>query len=202
MPTKGISGLAVAFATVGGVLAYAGFKGQSPIAALREISSKAGPSSVSGTGVNLGENVGGIIAGVVATGSVASAAAPYMNDKYSQIKRRQTGFSDCSSFVYKIMRDIGTPPTVAWSNTTNYHVDPKLKTIPTAQAQAGDIALSAGHVMILIGSGGANASAIGQQNTTENVRTGTLAQYMPKPYVIKRYMSSAGNPALVATGVR
>lgn len=211
MASKGISGLAVAFASVGGVLAYAGFKGISPIAALREVSSKAGPSGVSSTGIDLGENVATALTGAgtavgtaaagAALGSVGSAAGPYLNDKYSQTKRRQDGFSDCSSFVYKIMRDIGTPPTVAWSNTANYHVDPRLKTIPISQARSGDLALSAGHVMILTGGGGANAPAIGQQNTRENVRTGTLAGLMPKPYVIKRYVN-AGNPALVATGVR
>lgn len=211
MASKGISGLAVAFAALGGVLAYAGFKGLSPIGALREISGKAGPSAVPSQGVDLGENVAsalsgagtavGVAAASASIGSVASAAGPYMSDKYSQIKRRQDGFSDCSSFVYKIMRDIGTPPTVAWSNTTNYHVDARLKTIPVSQARSGDLALSAGHVMILTGSGGANAPAIGQQNSHENVRTGTLAGLMPKPYVIKRYTVS-GNPATVATGVR
>jgi hypothetical protein len=211
MAGKGISGLAVAFASVGGVLAYAGFKGQSPIAALREISSKAGPSAVSSPGVDLGENVAtaltgaGVAVGVAAAGavvgSVGAAAGPYMNDRYSQIRRRETGYSDCSSFVYKILRDMGMPLTVAWSATSNMHVDPRLRTIPTSQAASGDLALSAGHVMILTGGGGANAPAIGQQNTRENVRSGTLASLMPKPYVIKRYVN-AGNPALVATGVR
>lgn len=195
MAGKGISGLAVAVAAGGGVLAYAGFKGLTPIAALKEISGKSGPSAVSNVGTVLatatvtdGVGAGVAAANAAAGGGIAAAASPYMKDKYSQTKRRQTGYSDCSSFVYKIMRDVGTPPTVAWSNTTNYHIDPKLKTIPVSQAAAGDLALSAGHVMILTGGGGANSPALGQQNTRENVVAGTLAKYMPKPYVIKRYV--------------
>lgn len=191
----GISGIAVALAAGGGVLAYAGFKGYSLVEALKAISSKSGPPGVTNTSADLSTIIAtpitaSVVAGVegVVGGAVTSAAGPYMADKYSQTKRRDKGWSDCSSFVYKILRDMGRPPTVAWSNTTNYHMDPRFKTVPTAQAQAADLALSAGHVMILTGAGGPNAPAIGQQNTHENVRTGTLAQYMPKPYVIKRYV--------------
>jgi cell wall-associated NlpC family hydrolase len=196
MAKAGISGIAVALAAGGGVLAYAGFRGVGVAAALREISSKNGPVGLKTSGVDLSGDivskpVAGAVAGVaesVVGQIVTSAAQKYMGDKYSQVRRRDTGYSDCSSFVYKILRDIGRPPTVAWSNTTNYHVDPKFKTVPLSQAQAGDLALSAGHVTILTGAGGANAPAIGQQNTRVNVRTGTVATLMPTPYVIKRYV--------------
>lgn len=197
MAKAGISGIAVALAAGGGVIAYAGFRGIGFAAALREISSPSGPAGISDKGVDLSGDVvastpiTGLVAqgaeGVVG-GAITSAAAPYMADKYSQPRRRDKGYSDCSSFVYKILRDIGRPPTVAWSNTSNYHVDPRFKTIPLSQAQAGDLALSAGHVTILTGSGGAQAPAIGQQNTRVNVRTGTVTTLMPTPYVIKRYV--------------
>lgn len=193
MAGKGISGLAVAFAAGGGLLVYAGFRGVNPLQALKDVSTGKPLSipdqhatvTVPDSEIDLGV---GTIEKVGNPAAITAAAGPYMKDKYSQARRRQVGYSDCSSFVYKIMRDIGKPPTVAWSNTANYHVDPRLKTIPTAQAQPGDLALSSGHVMILTSSGGANADAIGQQNPTENVVTGTLAKYMPKPYVIKRWM--------------
>lgn len=197
MPGKGISGLAVGLAAAGGLVMYAGFKGISIVDAIRSVSTGK-PAGVSNTGISIaGVDLGtgdlteygpGKASNV--TGSVAAAASPYLKDKYSQVKRRDSGWSDCSSFVYKIMRDMGSPPTVAWSNTTNYHVDPRLRTIPTAQGMEGDLALSAGHVMILTGGGGTNAPAFGQQNPRENVVSGTLAEYMPKPYVIKRYVSN------------
>lgn len=199
MAKSGISGVAVALAAGGGVLAYAGFRGIGVAAALREISSKSGPVGLKDSGLDLSGDVvastpvAGKITDMATSavgGIVASAAQKYAGDAYSQLKRRDPGFSDCSSFVYKILRDVGLPPTVAWSNTSNYHVDPKLKTVPLAQAQPGDLALSAGHVVILTGSGGANAPAIGQQNTRENVRSGTVASLMPTPYVIKHYVGS------------
>jgi cell wall-associated NlpC family hydrolase len=197
MAKSGISGLAVALAAGGGVLAYAGFRGIGVAAALREISSKSGPVGLKNSGLDLSGDVvastpiAGAATGIASSavgGIVTSAAQPYLGDKYSQARRRDAGYSDCSSFVYKILRDVGLPPTVAWSNTSNYHVDPKFKTVPLAQAQPGDLALSAGHVVILTGSGGANAPAIGQQNTRENVRSGTVAGLMPTPYVIKHYV--------------
>lgn len=197
MGKAGISGIAVAMAAGGGILAYAGFRGIGVAAALREISSKSGPVGLTSAGVDLSSDVAAgtpvapTVDGFVGTamgGIVTSAASPYMSDKYSQPKRRQVGYSDCSSFVYKILRDVGRPPTVAWSNTSNYHVDPRFKTVPLAQAQPGDLALSAGHVVIITGGGGAQAPAIGQQNPSENVRTGTVASLTPTPYVIKRYV--------------
>lgn len=198
MAKGGISGIAVAIAAGGGVLAYAGFRGIGIAAALREISSSKGPVGLANSPVDLGGDVVAStpVAGKVsdlansAAGQIISgAASKYLSDKYSQTRRRDPGFSDCSSFVYKIMRDVGMPPTTPWSNTTNYHLDPKLRTVPLAQAQAGDLALSAEHVVILTGSGGANAPAVGQQNSRENVRTGTVTSLMPVPYVIKHYVS-------------
>jgi cell wall-associated NlpC family hydrolase len=197
MAKAGISGIAVAFAAGGGVLAYAGFRGISLPSALREIASKNGPVGLKKPGLDLSGDVVAStpVAGKITDqgnsvvgGIVSTAAQKYKDDKYSQLRRRDAGYSDCSSFVYKVLRDVGQPPTVAWSSTSNYHLDPRFRTVPLAQAQAGDLALSAGHVIILTGSGGANAPAIGQQNTRVNVRSGTVTTLMPTPYVIKHYV--------------
>src|SRR6185437_12000207 len=96
MAKAGISGLAVALAAGGGVLAYAGFRGVSLVGALREISSKQGPAGLTGTGLDLsGDVVHGTLtyAGKGSAGNGAlNAAQPYMKDLYSQARRRDTGY--------------------------------------------------------------------------------------------------------------
>lgn len=193
----GISGTGVALATFGGVLVYAGFTGQSPIAALKAISTghPAGVAKTSGyvnteaypgldsalaavgTGTNPGDSAGSILSGAVGTGplaALASAALTFDMDKYSQPKRWQDGFSDCSSFVGKAFRKIGITPPGA-STTTSYLAWSKLKKISFMQAAAGDLVISPTHMAIVFDSRG---NAIGQQNPSENVVINTVANVM------------------------
>lgn len=197
--TGGISGLAVAFASVGGLLVYAGLRGTTPIGALREVSGGK-PAPVSSTGTTLtGSSVGsaagnaaqaiagqlgGGVVGPRATG-VAGAAQKYAGDKYSQVKRTQVGWSDCSSFCDKILTDVGVPPPVKWASTANYRISPEWKTIRLADSQAGDIAVNSHHMVMILGPGG--KSAIGQQNPRVNVRSGTVDQLIDN-YQVKRYV--------------
>lgn len=197
MASTGISGLAVAFATAGGILVYAGLKNQSPIAALKQISGGS-PEPVTSAGTQLGSavadaglggsggSVGAVAGGAAAGAGVLAAAQKYAADKYSQARRTQTGWSDCSSFADKVLRDIGIPPPVKWASTANYRISGEWKNIPLAQARPGDIAINSHHMVLVTGNGG--TSAIGQQNPRVNVRTGTVANLMSNDFVVKRYV--------------
>lgn len=189
----GISGLAVAVAAAGGVLVYAGFRGINPLEALREVTSgspppvKGSPTDLAGvqpaTAGSSGQS--GLADGKRA--SVVSAAQKYSGDTYSQAKRRQAGFSDCSSFVDKALKDAGiSPPGSAWANTANYRASGQWRTIPAAQAQPGDIAISSAHMVLITANGG--TSAIGQERTGVNVRTGSVKSlFGSQSYVFKTY---------------
>lgn len=191
----GISGIAVGVAAAGGVLIYAGFQGLNPLQALREITSgKASalkPSQASfvhdasartvspGTAAPADGGSGGVVATGFKAGSsqignaLAQAAMSHQGELYSQARRWQSGYSDCSSFVGKAFKDIGITPPGA-SVTGSYLTWTKLKTIPKSEIQAGDILVSAGHVAIALSS----TTAIGQQNGRSNVRVDTFDNIM------------------------
>lgn len=188
--SNGISGLAVAVAAGGAVLVYAGFRGVSPLQALRDTAGGKPPPVVGTPTVVTPTNTG-------VTGSsglpdstraaVVAAAQKYRNDIYNQFKRAQPGYSDCSSFVDKALKDAGIkPPFSPWANTANYRMSPEWKTIPTALARPGDIALSSGHMVLVTAEQG--TAAIGQQRTNVNVRTGTVSELMgTQSYVYKTW---------------
>jgi hypothetical protein len=192
----GLSGLAVAYIGIGGVLVYAGFRGETLVQALREIgggkpapvsSAKLDLSPLMTTGYGAGAAAGNALQGV----AVASQAQKYASDKYSQAKRQQSGYSDCSSFVDKILTDMGIPPPVKWASTANYRMSPQWKTISAAESKPGDIAVSSHHMVLVTANGG--SAAIGQQNTKTNVRTGTVANLMGgQTYVYKTYVGRQG----------
>jgi hypothetical protein len=188
----GLSGVAVGFLALGGILAYAGFRGVSPVQALKDIGSgkppapTSNPTQLGGGGTAAGGDGGGSSG---ATGSVAAAAAPYMNDKYSQARREEPGYSDCSSFACKVLRGIGIPPPQKWANTTNFLVSNEWQTIPESQAKAGDIAIRVGHMAMLTSA----TEGIGQQNSRVNIRTGSLRSLMGPNYMIKTFVGGKRN---------
>lgn len=209
----GISGIAVAVAAAGGVLMYAGFQGMNPLEALREITSgqskalsgsqasfvhDASAHTVTGGSMGgLGAG-GGVVAASYITGTasatgkaLAQAALNHQNEKYSQAKRWQTGYSDCSSFVGKAFKDIGIAPP-GGSVTGSYLTWSKLKTVSKSSIQTGDILCSAGHVAIAL----SPTTAIGQQNARRNVEIGPISSIMantgswyPRRYVGTRSVS-------------
>jgi hypothetical protein len=190
---NGISGLSLAFATAGGILVYAGFKGVNPLTALREVS-LGKPTGVDSRTTDLGttldlEGAKGLKRADGSAG-VTAAAQKYVGDKYSQAKRTQVGWSDCSSFCDKILTDIGVPPPVKWASTANYRISPYWKTIPLSETMPGDIAVNGHHMVMITAPGG--TAAIGQQNPRVNVRTGTVASLMSNDFVCKRHTGSTG----------
>lgn len=184
MATQGISGVGLAVATAGGLLVYAGFRNINPIAALREIAS-GNPQAIQSSTANLAGifDSGGATSGLVplpgdATAANSSsplvrAAYSFRGDKYSQAKRWQNGYSDCSSFVGKSLKKIGiTPP--GGSVTGSYLASPSWTKISRTDARAGDIAVNTSHMAIF----SSNVNGIGQQNSRRNVQMDTMANLM------------------------
>lgn len=93
-----------------------------------------------------------------------TAAMKYKGDKYSQPKRMERGYSDCSSLIYKALRDSklldNSKTTRTISTKFMRDGDPRFKQIPKSQLKRGDIlwgqdntAVYGGHVAIYLGDG-------------------------------------------------
>lgn len=185
---NGISGVAVAVASFGAVLVYAGFRGVSPLHALRDVAGGHPPPAT-------GKPTSPIITSPTSSSgltdarraAVVAASSKYVNDQYSQLQRRQVGYSDCSSFVDKCLKDAGIqPPGDPWANTANYRASGDWPTVDAAQVDVGDIAISISHMVLIIAKGG--ASGIGQERPFVNVQTGDMRKlFGSQVYVFKTY---------------
>lgn len=178
-----ISGVGVAVATLGGVLVYAGMRGTSPLAALRDMTSGQTPGAVgtdplapdpldsSTWASTIGGAPGGVGAGHFA--ALAQSALVFSHDRYSKARRWENGYSDCSSFVGKAFRQIGITPPGA-STTTEYLVWRKLKKISASEVGAGDLLCTLTHMAVAM----SPTTAIGQQNPSRNVVVGPIGDIM------------------------
>lgn len=195
--SSGLSGPALGALSIGALLVYAGFRGVSPLQALRDVSSGK-PPSVKNEGGNFNPigTASNIAAGLASRSpfgvAVASAAEARKDEKYSKAKRAVTGYSDCSSFAAEAFRDAGLKITPALWTTMTFRTSPNFKVIETANANAGDIiitplaTLSNAHMAVVIRSN----FAIGQQNPQSNVSEGSFTQIMAgKPsFIAMRYI--------------
>lgn len=194
MASGGISGTAVAVATGGAVLIYAGFRGVNPAQALRDVASGKAPAvEATSAGLTAGGGAGVIPAGYVpgsgVGGRLVQAAMQHRSEKYSQARRWQPGFSDCSSFVGKALKDIGITPPGA-SVTGSYLVWRGARTVPRSQIREGDLLVSGGHIVIAMSGG----QAIGQQNGRQNVQIGPISSLMSgQPGWIARRITVGGS---------
>lgn len=176
----GISGVGVMVSSTGALLIYAGLKGVNPLAALRDIASGS-PSTIPNTPgsrsiktATIGGGNGGILGGAVGYPPLLQAVQAFRGDHYSQAKRWQPGFSDCSSFAGKGFKALGITPPGA-STTLEYLAWPMLWKVPTPlEAGPGDLLISTSHMAVVID----RSSAIGQQNPQRNVRVGSWADIM------------------------
>lgn len=199
MASDGINGIAVGMTTAGAVLIYAGLRGVSPLQAIRDASSGKPPPVVGKPTTDPVVAAGGVGNIIIDTASdirrsmVVSAAQKYVGDIYSQAKRTQPGFSDCSSFVDKALKDAGiNPPSSPWANTALFRLSPEWKTIPAAQAKPGDIAISASHMVLVTAAGGTRG--IGQQRPNVNVKTGTMRElFGSQSFVFKTWTGYGGS---------
>lgn len=171
MASGGISGTAVAVATAGAVMIYAGYRGISPVAALRDVASGS-PPPVSSQGTTLATTTPGT--GTGSGSALVRAAMTHRDERYSQARRWQSGYSDCSSFVGKAFKDIGiTPP--GGSTTVSYIAWKQLTKVSRDDVKAGDLIYSPGHIVIAVD----HNTAIGQQNGRSNVQIGPITSLVP-----------------------
>ncbi len=128
---------------------------------------------------------------------LVGAVRQFRADRYSQLKRWQQGFSDCSSFVGKGLKALGITPPGA-STTVDYLAWSALRKIPESALQAGDLVVNTAHMIVATGPG----TGIGQQNGRRNVQEGTIADLMAGTgtYVCLRYTggakAAAGGPTM------
>jgi cell wall-associated NlpC family hydrolase len=193
-----VSGTGVGVATAGGVLLYAGLTGLSPLAALRSIASgrPAAPSQSSSVSTAVDAVAAGAASSLslgvgMAASALVNAATANIDDKYSQARRWQKGYSDCSSFVGKAFLAIGITPPGA-SVTGSYLAWSACVKVDPAQVQAGDLICNSNHIIIATG----NLTGIGQENPSINVQEGTIADLMygTGAWIALRYVSPTPAP--------
>lgn len=196
----GVPGLAVGLTAGGALLIFAGIRGINPAEALREVASgKTGPLS---TPARLDDSVGGGTtyasdSGAGAAGAhpeIADATSRFRGDKYSQARRGQAGYSDCSSFTAKSMRAAGIE--VGNLTTTGFMAWSGLKRISKGEIGRGDLLINHTHMAIALD----GTHAIGQQNTRRNVATGTFEAIMMNtgPWSAYRYVGPSGGRSAAA----
>lgn len=209
--SQGVPGVAVGMAGVAALLLYAGFRGVNPLQALREVASGKpkglaaqtaahtalyegiGSAAVAGTGSSGGVAAAAFISGG-AHPELARAAQGHAGELYSQTRRWDAGYSDCSSFVGKALKDIGIAPPGA-SVTGSYLVWSRLTTIDRSAIGAGDLLVSSGHIAIAL----SNTTAIGQQNSRVNVQTAAISSIMyGQSGWIARRLTGGGTTAVAA----
>lgn len=188
-----ISGVGVGVAAGGALLVYAGLRGENPLTALRSIASGS-PAAILDTGGGRTATVeggsGALVGGAVGYPALLQASAQFDQDHYSQAKRWQPGYSDCSSYVGKSFRAIHVTPPGA-STTLEYLSWRMLYKIDELIAGPGDLLISTSHMAIVID----RSQAKGQQNARENVKTDTWKNIMAGSgaYGVYRYDPSLRN---------
>lgn len=204
--TGGISGVSVAVITAGAVLVYAGLSAVSPLEVLRQLGHGQVPAVPDRPGSTGAQSSATDSAYVVPSAGphpeFVAAAEKYAGDQYSEAKRNNPGYSDCSSFVCKAMRDAGATGAFigSWPRTTiTLKTWGAMHRIDTSQMGAGDLAISdtngsGAHVVMITEPG----SGVGQQNPSENVQAGPLTQLITVPYHVYRYMGTASSGNAVA----
>lgn len=185
-----ISGTAVAVAIGGAVLIYAGLRGSTPLQALRDVTSGRPPAVRTGTadldpsleraGHLSGRALGGPGARLVA------AAEQFTGDRYSQVRRWQVGWSDCSSFVGKSLKAVGITPPGA-SICVNYLTWRGARKVARSEVTTGDLIVNAAHMVLAT----SNTHAVGQQNPRDNVQRDKIESLMwgTGPFVCLRVVT-------------
>lgn len=184
-----ISGVAIAVMTAGALLAYAGFRGASPKDVLKDLSTGKAPG-VSKTASYIptsSTGSGAAQASFAGSGALVGALGKYKDDEYSQSLRAQVGYSDCSSFVGKGLRDIGVKVPGGLPTTAFYLVWTGLTTVNKSSIQQGDLLCAPGHMAVAISS----TMAVGQQNPNDDVKVDKISNIMYGTTWIARRLKSS-----------
>jgi cell wall-associated NlpC family hydrolase len=208
--TGGISAPAVAITTAGALLMYIGIRNVPVLEGLRQVAAGKLPAARPKPGALVGSLADSLAAGAGALAAgggigepeagassfngsgpfpqLVQAAQQFAGDRYSQGRRWDTGYSDCSSFVGKSFKALGITPPGA-SVTTSYLAWGQLTKIDRSQVGAGDLICNTGHIIIATG----NATGIGQENSRLNVEQGSIESLMGgAPFVCLRYVGPRG----------
>ena len=193
-----VSAGGVTLAALGGLAIWSGLANSSPLHTLTSLFAgqpvtigtpggptlvDAGASGASGANTNAGGvgPAGLVVPGVSNVGTLILAATnQFQNDKYSETLRNEPGYSDCSSFVSKCMIAAGIAHPCGWNGgnyptTLSFGAWSALKGVTDGTAAPGDILLSPGsHIALVIDAN----NAIGQENSSVNVRTGSWSSIM------------------------
>lgn len=203
----GVSGVGVAVATGGALLIYAGLRDVSPLEALRDVASgrkpkaipdkSAGfqelPSDMTGEGhtSRRGSDPGSWVG--VFPQLPRTIVANHGHEQYSQARRWESGYSDCSSIIGKSLRDLGIKPPGA-STTWSYLGWSELGKISRGDVGAGDLIVNQSHIITAV----SNKDAVGQQNSSTDVRIGPIEDLMKNTgggFVCLRFKSARTNTA-------
>ena len=213
MASGGVSGTGLALATAGGVILWAGLAGVTPLQIIKTVSSGKNPpapdvgSLISDLGKELFGSIGSAIFGAsqpttsssnnntvnasADTGSaVANDALKYVGTPYKWGGADPSGW-DCSGFVtYVLHHDLGYDlPDNTHTVTGQFLVWSGASTIPTSQAQAGDLVCWPTHIAIAISS----TDCVGAENPSLGTITGKFTNMGPggEGFVIRRLKAKA-----------
>jgi cell wall-associated NlpC family hydrolase len=203
---SGVPGIAVGMAGIAALLIYAGFQGTDPLTALRDVATGKPKGLADRASMHealyegIGAPSGDAGSGGAAQASLSSvavsgphpefvtAAGHHADEVYSKLKRWQAGYSDCSSFAGKALKDCGITPPGA-STTSSYLAWRQAKPVARGDIGAGDFLVSSGHMAIAIN----NTMAIGQQREGRNVQVGPISSIMwGQSWVALRYTGTSG----------
>ena len=187
----GVSGTGLALATIGGLLVAGGLTNRSPLAVLKGIASGANPNAPSSTGlISPSESaaiaaVGANLTALPGNNRSATAAQKSLGVPYKWGGADPSGW-DCSGFVTWVLHhDVGLNlPSNTHTVTGQFMVWSGAQTIPTAQAEAGDLVCWLTHIAIAID----NTTCIGAENPSAGTTEGTFQQMGPggETFIIRR----------------
>lgn len=191
----GVNGIALGLATAGGVLVYAGLRGESPLAALRGILTGSPPPLPQGATVALREPSytptpagDGTMGGLP---QLANAAERYLGRPYRWGGTFVGGGGgDCSGLVQRAFADLGiTAPRTSWTQRTWSKV--KVTTTPGR----GDLVWWPGHIGIMVSAG----KMINAPHTGTVVRYASVGSRNGQAPTYLRYVGAAIKPQYTPT---
>ena len=171
----GISGKAIALATGGGILVYAGLRGENPLEALRSVLTGSPAPIPSGTPVTLElpsdtASRSGVASSAVA-GRAAQIALQQVGKPYRWAAAGPDRF-DCSGLISYAYNRAGASG-FGRMTSAGMAVSPKFRKISRSDVQAGDVLWRVGHVALAI----SNSQLVEAPRTGIPVRTRAISGF-------------------------
>jgi cell wall-associated NlpC family hydrolase len=188
-PSAGVSGRAVALASAGALLVYAGLRGESPLESLRGVLTGKPQPVPEGTPVTVSGASGGSLASgtaIVGSGAAASAVPIALAQVGKPYRWGGTGPNsfDCSGLIYYSYRKAGlqAPPRTSWG----YAGSRLFRQVSRAQVSAGDVCWHPGHVALAI----SNTQVVEAPHAGVPVRTREISGFV----IYYRYVGAGYTP--------